>query len=93
MRPEWKITESGPMGIFPMDFGYGDRKGTYEIHIVRRPQYCDRGDWMILVQGINDLDYSDGFPRYFIGTQDEVILQMEKWLDRRDAYLRHVLAH
>jgi hypothetical protein len=34
----------------------------------------------------NEIDWADGFPRYFIGTEDEVKAQMEKWLNRRKAY-------
>lgn len=93
MKPEWTITESGPMGIFPIRAWKDSPDGQYEIHIVKRPNYCDRGDWLIHVEGngTHDLDDCDGFPRYFIGTQEEVIVQMEKWLNRRDAYLRYVL--
>jgi hypothetical protein len=59
---------------------------TYEIQISKRPHYCDRGDWIIYVSGVNDLDHSDGFPRYFIGSDEEVKHQMERWLARREAY-------
>lgn len=66
--------------------GQGD--GTYTIFIIKRPVYCDRGDWLINVQGYNsDLDYCDGFPRYFFGTEEQVKQQMETWLLRRQAYL------
>jgi len=61
--------------------------GDYEIHITPRPSYCDRGDWLIHVEGHNsDIDEQDGFPRYFIGTADEAKAQMERWLERRQAY-------
>jgi hypothetical protein len=61
--------------------------GDYEIHIMPRPAYCDRGDWLILVECHNgDVDCADGFPRYFFGSADEVKVQMERWLERRAAY-------
>lgn len=58
----------------------------YDIIIARRPWYCDRGDWQIFVDGRNDLDGADGFPRYFFGSEAEVKAQMETWLNRRAAY-------
>jgi hypothetical protein len=63
----------------------GDRVGVYEIHIQRRPDYCDRGDWIIYVdaRGKTSLDGADGFPRYFFGDADEVKAQMETWVSRR----------
>ena len=61
--------------------------GRYAIDIIRRPAFCDRGDWLIRVSGFNsDLDGDDGFPRYFFGTADEAKAQMETWLNRREAY-------
>ena len=61
--------------------------GRYAIDIIRRPVFCDRGDWLIQVSGFNgDLDGQDGFPRYFFGTADEAKAQMETWLNRREAY-------
>jgi hypothetical protein len=61
--------------------------GTYSIYLVRRPSYCDRGDWLIQVSHVNaDLDEQDGFPRYFFGSVDEAKAQMETWLLRREAY-------
>jgi hypothetical protein len=63
-----------------------DPTAHYRIIIQARPAYCDRGDWMIHIDGYNDVDYSDGFPRYFFGSWDEVKRQMETWLNRREAY-------
>jgi hypothetical protein len=62
------------------------KDASYEIAISKRPEYCDRGDWLIHIFGINDLDEADGFPRYFIGDDEEVQHQMERWLARRGAY-------
>jgi len=58
----------------------------YDIIIAKRPPYCDRGDWIIYIDGFNDIDGNDGFPRYFFGDEDEVKAQMERWLNRREAY-------
>jgi hypothetical protein len=61
--------------------------GRYAIDIICRPVYCDRGDWIIHVNGFNsDIDGEDGFPRYFFGSADEAKAQMETWLNRREAY-------
>jgi hypothetical protein len=62
--------------------------GNYHIVCVKRPPYCDRGDWLIYVAGTTDLDYQDGFPRYFLGSEEDVKRQMEAWLDKREAYRR-----
>lgn len=62
------------------------KPGWYDIIIQKRPPYCDRGDWMIYLDGDNDIDGSDGFPRYFFGTEEEVKQQMETWLNRRQCY-------
>jgi len=59
--------------------------GRYHIVIQKRPSYCDRGDWIIYVHGL-DIDGADGFPRYFFGTEDQVKAQMETWLQRRAAF-------
>lgn len=59
---------------------------AYEITIQRRPEYCDRGQWLIFVDGNNDLDAADGWPRYFLGSEDDVKHQVEMWLARREAY-------
>jgi len=66
-----------------------DLAGYYEVTISRRPHYCDRGDWMIYVDAcgraaaMSGFDGSDGFPRYFFGTEEEAKAQMETWADRR----------
>jgi hypothetical protein len=71
--------------VVPIKTQAGD--GRYAIDIIRRPAFCDRGDWLIRVSGFSsDLDGDDGFPRYFFGTADEAKAQMETWLDRREAY-------
>jgi hypothetical protein len=82
---EWILTV--PIELWENPDGIQD--GEYQIHIVPRPPYCDRGDWLILVDGFNDLDYSDGFPRYFFGNDEEVKKQMETWINKRAAYQKH----
>jgi len=34
--------------------------------LVERPHYCDRGKWQANVGGIKDIDWQDGFPRYYM---------------------------
>ena len=77
-KSSWSIT-------VPILSPKGD--GRYSIDIIRRPAYCDSGDWIIHVNGFNsDIDGQDGFPRYFFGSIDEAKAQMETWLNRREAY-------
>jgi hypothetical protein len=87
----WIKEDNGFRLVVPIKELHQD--GHYEIIIAPRPHYCDRGDWLIHVCGKNDLDGSDGFPRYFIGTEDEVKHQMEQWLARREAYQRWLKAN
>ena len=35
------------------------------VSIEPRPRYCDRGHYMLKVDGFLDIDYADLFPRYF----------------------------
>jgi hypothetical protein len=59
--------------------------GAYDVQIVKRPHYCDRGDWMIYVvaEGLTSFDACDCFPRMFFGTEEAVKAQMELWASRR----------
>jgi hypothetical protein len=82
---EWLNIGSSWSIVVPIKTQAGD--GRYAIDILRRPAYCNRGDWLIRVSGYNsNLDGQDGFPRYFFGSADEATAQMETWLDRRAAY-------
>lgn len=82
---EWLNIGTSWSIVVPMKTKEGD--GRCAIDIIRRPAFCDRGDWIIHVSGYNsDLDGQDGFPRYFFGTADEAKAQMETWLNRREAY-------
>jgi len=60
--------------------------GVYRIYLIPRPEYCDRGDWIINVDSAGDsrLDGAEGFPRYFFGDADEAKRQMETWISRRE---------
>lgn len=63
-----------------------EQGGVYIIHLVPRPTYCDRGDWIIHLdwEGTDSrIDDADGFPRYFFGSEEEVKKQMETWVSRR----------
>jgi hypothetical protein len=79
----WIKLWNGHQLVAPCITGRGE--SAYHIVISKRPSYCDRGDWLISCVG-GDLDEQDGFPRYFIGSDDEVKHQMEQWLGRRQAY-------
>jgi hypothetical protein len=87
---DWKLNDEYKEWVLRAPCKLHDREGGmghYEIYIVRRPSYCDRGDWQIFVDGWNnDIDGADGFPRYFFGTEDDVKAQMETWLNRRKCY-------
>jgi hypothetical protein len=90
MKPQLNWKKDGDYGWqldVPIKMWEGSHsEGNYFIWIGKRPTYCDRGDWIIQVDGRNDLDRSDGFPRYFFGSEEEVKVQMETWLKRRSAY-------
>jgi hypothetical protein len=88
----WIIEYWGFKLLVPIITYASQPDATYEIRIQRRPAYCDRGDWIIFVDGHNDLDEADGFPRYFIGSDEEVKHQMEQWLARREAYQKWLRA-
>jgi len=89
----WIQEWNGYKLVVPIITHEGQPDATYEIHIDKRPTYCDRGDWLIFVDGRNDLDAADGFPRYFIGSDEEVKHQMEQWLARREAYRAWIAKH
>ena len=83
----WKFTEYLEWVLkVPIETTRG--KGDYEIHLTPRPGYCDRGDWLLHLErhGAHDIDGADGFPRYFFGSDDEAKVQMERWLERREAF-------
>ena len=60
------------------------RWGPCLITLEARPQYCDRGNWKVLVDSNLpfDIDHQDGFPRYYMDfdrAQDEI----QDWLIKR----------
>jgi len=55
------------------------REGGAEIILTKRPHYCDRGHWSAIVFGINDLDWQDMFPRYYMNL-DRAKLELADWL-------------
>lgn len=85
----WTEDQQGSLYLtVPIELWEG-MDGEYKISIARRPSYCDRGDWLIYVDGHNDLDYCDGFPRYFFGDKEAVKQQMETWINKRTTYQNH----
>jgi|SoimicMinimDraft_4_1059732.scaffolds.fasta_scaffold20643_2 hypothetical protein len=87
---KWIKTDSGYHAVVPIITYAEQPDARYEIHAQRRPVYCDRGDWLIYMDGVNDIDASDGFPRYFIGSDEEMKDQMERWVNRRAAYRKYL---
>jgi hypothetical protein len=94
---KWKLA-MGNIWWLHIDLGPDRRlkfgEGFIEIWIEPLPDYCDRGDWIIRVSGINHgVDAQDGFPRYLFGTADEAKAQMEMWLNRRRAFRERRCLH
>lgn len=52
--------------------------GVY-VWIAPRPPYCDRGHYLAQVDGLDDIDGGDAFPRYFMDL-DRAKLEMAEWL-------------
>ena len=78
--------------IIPYHFRFGDIFSDYheliikdledrenKLYIIKRPHYCDRGHYMLQIDGYFDLDSSDGFPRYFF-TFEEAETHARKFL-------------
>lgn len=65
---------------------YEGKQGEYRLTAQRRPSYCDRGDWQMLVDSRgakSPLDGADGFPRYFFGNEVAVKQQFALWVAKR----------
>lgn len=52
----------------------------WQITLVKRPSYCDRGRYHCLVQGT--LDGQEGFPRYYFNL-DRAKAELEDWVNAR----------
>jgi hypothetical protein len=56
------------------------------ICLEARPPYCDRGNWYAKIEPTGalarDLDWSDGWPRYYFDF-DRAKLEIEAWLTKR----------
>jgi hypothetical protein len=68
---EWEYSEA-------MRF-WSLRHGNTQVTIEHRPAYCDRGHYVAKVFGLEDVDWADGFPRYFMNL-DRAKLEMMEWL-------------
>lgn len=66
----WQPDESGCLNLhFIADVQqFSGLVEPSNIHawITQRPSYCDRGHWQFNVDGIPDVDWADGFPRYYM---------------------------
>jgi len=58
------------------------RIGNAYVTLAPRNAYCDRGHWDGKVFGVEDIDWQDGFPRYYM---DETRAKQElaAWLEWR----------
>ena|SRR5277367_426996 len=61
-------------------------EGYYIIHAIKRPNYCDRGKWYVLIEnvGIEALDCAEGFPRYYFKIEN-LVDEMECWINERQS--------
>ena len=58
------------------------RRDGVHIWLNPRPVYCDRGRWLAHVQGIESIDFADGFPRYYMDLE-RAKLELDEWLTWR----------
>lgn len=81
--PNWQPQEGGWCAKIPGESHRG--AGWFTIHAIRRPDYCDRGKWHVLVEtiGVDGLDDQEGFPGYYF---DFEILkkEMTTWVNNRE---------
>lgn len=88
MKIKW---HNKPWGVEGWVFFTADNcSGEYRLTAQRRPTYCDRGDWQMLVDarvtegyGATPIDNQDGFPRYFFGDTAAVKDQFAQWVAKR----------
>ena len=56
------------------------------IYLEARPPYCDRGNWYAKIEATGalgrDLDWSDGWPRYYFDLA-RAKRELEAWLTKR----------
>lgn len=59
--------------------------GHYHIFMQARPGYCDRGRWVVNVNGdgVAPLDDQEGFPRYYFDLE-VAKKEMEAWVNMRE---------
>jgi hypothetical protein len=63
-------------------------RGHFIIYAICRPQYCDRGQFHVLVESevVQGLDASEGFPRYYFRLEN-LMEEMELWVNKREAVI------
>ena len=85
IRLEWRPWEShgALVAIVPSSDWRG--KGHFHLLIQRRPGYCDRGRWFVIVgaSGVSELDHQEGFPRYYFDLT-RAKEEMEDWVNARE---------
>lgn len=72
---EWTLGAGGEWNLYGPAAGFGN----VHVWLTARPPYCDRGHWQASVSGLEDIDYQDGFPRYFMDLE-RAKLEMADWL-------------
>ena len=67
-------------------------KGWQELHakgctiyLEPRPEYCDRGNFLAKVDGV-ELDGCDGWPRYYF-SEAAAKSEIEAWLKKREIFI------
>lgn len=69
---------------------YAIRGKECAITLERRPQYCDRGNWIAKLYAIGalagDLDSADLWPRFYFST-NAARSEVEAWLKKRGQWL------
>jgi len=65
--------------------------GTFDIHAIKRPESCVRGQWHVLVEpnGVAGLDGQEGFPRYYFKLEN-LQEEMEAWVNKRQCCLNAI---
>src|SRR4051812_29668722 len=93
MRPRAWICPSDSAVIEAVEVvGYAVKYWVVEgrsctLHIEKRPQYCDRGTYKVLLDArfplSREIDVHDAWPRYYFDW-DRMLGELEAWLQKRD---------
>lgn len=90
IKLDWQPAEGGLIARVPAEDYQG--KGFVAIYALKRPSYCDRGKWHVLVEPEGDiagLDDQEGFPRYFFEIE-HLQKEMQIWANWRNKCLKAI---